>query len=239
MKFIHLKNVDSTSTFLKRNYLKYKNFTFVSADCQTNGHGRMGRVWHSEPKNNLLFSVLIKDKTLINKYGFLSLASASVILSVLYKLKINDVSIKWPNDVFVKGKKIAGVLLESISKDSELEVLVLGVGINVNQTQFTNDLIHPATSLCIESKKKYSIQRIKRIIYKNFLKMFKDIKKGNQTYLSIAKNNNFLLNKEVFAEIGKEKKLVKVIGINDDNSLKILVDGIEKSLFAGEITFHL
>ena len=69
--------------------------------------------------------------------------------------------------------------------------------------------------------------------------MFKDIKKGNQTYLSIAKNNNFLLNKEVFAEIGKEKKLVKVIDINDDNSLKILVDGIEKSLFAGEITFHL
>lgn len=239
MKFIHLKNVDSTSTFLKRNYLKYKNFTFVSADCQTNGHGRMGRVWHSEPKNNLLFSVLIKDKTLINKYGFLSLASASVILSVLYKLKINDVSIKWPNDVYVKGGKIAGVLLESISKDSELEVLVLGVGINVNQTQFTNDLIHPATSLCVESKKRYSIQRIKRIVYKNFLKMFKDIKKGNQTYLSIAKNNNFLLNKDVFAEIGKEKKLVKVIGINDDNSLKILVDGIEKSLFAGEITFHL
>ena len=239
MRFIHFKNVDSTSTFLKRNYLKYKNFTFVSADCQTNGHGRMGRVWHSEPNNNLLFSLLIKDKELINKYNYLSLASACVILSVLNDLKINNVSIKWPNDVYVDGRKISGILLESVSNNQELEVLIIGVGINVNQKQFNNDLIHPATSLYNELGKNFKIHRLKRIVYKRIIKTFKKIKKGDNSYLLIAKKNNFLLNKEIFAEIENEKKSVKVIDINDDNSLKVIVNGEEKNLNSGEITFHI
>ena len=239
MKFIHFKNVDSTSTFLKRNYSKYKNFTFVSTDFQTSGHGRMGRVWASNNKENLLFSLLIKDQKLIENYASLSLASACAIYNALSKIKIKNVSIKWPNDVFVNNKKICGILLESVSNENKIDVLIIGIGLNVNQRTFENDLIHCPTSIYNELNKKVSLFKIKHIVYKEIIKMLRKIKEGDKSYLSIIKENNYLLNKEVFAEINNEKKLVKVIDVNDDNTLKVCIDDKIINISSGEISFHL
>ena len=110
--YLHFDEIDSTNNYLKNSYKLLNNFTFVSADYQSKGKGRNDRVWSSNPKENLMFSFLIKDQNLIKKFSALSIISACLISELLESYQIKDVSIKWPNDVFIKDKKICGILLE-------------------------------------------------------------------------------------------------------------------------------
>ena len=168
MKTYHFETIDSTSTYLKNNYNNLDDYTFVSADYQTSGHGRYNRRWYCENKKDLMFSVLVKDKELVSKYSFLSLASATVIYDVLKKLSIKNVSIKWPNDVFVNDKKIAGILLESVSFGNGIEALIIGVGINVNSTSFDDNMINTPTSICLELNNEISLNTFREKIYIEF-----------------------------------------------------------------------
>lgn len=237
--YYHFKSIDSTSTYLKRNYKKLDNLTFVSADYQEAGKGRMGRKWESSSNENLMFSFLIKDAKLIDKYASISLASAVSIFKVLKKLKVSNVSLKWPNDVYVDGKKICGILLESVSENNQISCLIVGIGLNLNVESFPEEIAKKATSYFLETNKKISLSRVKRKVYKELQKSLNEIKKGNSSYLDLANEYNYLKNKEVYAEYLGERVLVKVLNINPDNSLKVLVNNIEKDIFTGEITFHL
>lgn len=237
MKIIHFKEIDSTSSYLKRNYQTLENYTILYADYQTSGHGRINRVWQSNNKENLLFSILIKDPNLIKKYGCISLGIAVAIFNVLKKLNIDDVSIKWPNDVYVGNKKICGILLESISTGNNIDVLVVGIGLNVNQKVF-DDISIDATSIFNIKKKKTNIFWFKYKVFRECFRIINEIKYDNHSYLTIVKNNNYLKNKEVFAVIDNKKYLVKVIDINDDNTLRVIVDNKEMNISSGEISFH-
>lgn len=234
---IHFKNIDSTSTYLKRNYSTLDNLTFVSADYQESGHGRMNRKWVSNKNENLMFSFLVKDPELIEKYSSLSLASAVAVYKTLIKLNLKNVSIKWPNDVYVGDKKICGILLESISEE-DIKCVVVGIGINLN-SNFDGELKNIATSYYQETHKHISLKKVQRIIYKNINKVLKELKANNIDYLKLANEYNYLKNKTVYAEYLGNKVLVRVLKINQDNTLKVLLDGQEKDIFTGEITFHL
>ena len=136
MKKIHFKTINSTNTYLKENYKDLPNFTCVSSAHQSQGHGRYNRSWESNNNENLMFSILIKNKKLIEKFSSISLAIATCILKMLTSYKIKNISIKWPNDVYVNDKKICGILLEGIAN----ECLIIGVGLNVNQTNFSKEI---------------------------------------------------------------------------------------------------
>lgn len=237
--YYHFEIIDSTSSYLKRNYKKYENMTFVSTDCQENGHGRNNRIWYSSAKKDLLFSILIKEKKLIEKYADLSLCSAVIILESLKELNIENVKIKWPNDVFVNNKKICGILLESISINNNIETLVIGIGLNVNSQEFNKEMINEPTSIINEINKVMDINELKEKIYSKFIIMFEKIKLGNRNYLSVVNENNYLKNKEVYININDEKVKVKVLKINEDNSLKVLLNEKEVNVYSGEVTFNL
>ena len=115
---IHFDSLDSTSTYLKNNYSMLDNLTFVDASFQTNGKGRETRVWESSKDLNLMFSILIKDEYLINNFSYLSILSALMVKEALDQLRIDNVTIKWPNDVYIKDKKVCGILLESQSNNN-------------------------------------------------------------------------------------------------------------------------
>ena len=136
----HFKTIDSTSSYLKREYKSLKNFTFVSSDFQTKGRGRNTRSWISDKNTNLLFSFLLKEEKLVDNFASISILSALSVIKVLVKMKINNVSLKWPNDVFINDSKVAGILLEGISENNKLDAVIVGIGINVNQTDFDNNL---------------------------------------------------------------------------------------------------
>ena len=158
---LHFEEIDSTNTYLKNSHKLLNNFTFVSTDYQSSGKGRNDRVWSSNPNENLMFSFLIKDSQLVKKYSALSIISACLIAELLESYQIKDVSIKWPNDVFIKDKKICGILLEG----QILEYLVVGIGLNVNQKKFPEGLRRPATSMSLELRKNLDIEEIKSKLF--------------------------------------------------------------------------
>ena len=137
MNKIHFKEIDSTNTWLKENYRTLEDMTSVSARLQTAGRGRRGRSWESQ-EGNLYLSLLLKDEKCLRHVDAISTVSAYLILKVLEGYGIKDLGIKWPNDIYVKDEKICGILLESVSTD-RLECLIIGIGLNVNQKEFSGD----------------------------------------------------------------------------------------------------
>ena len=234
MKQINFESIDSTNTYLKNNYQDLDNLTFISSKIQTQGHGRNNRIWDSDG-NNLLFSLLIKDKYLFTKTNVISILSAYIVLNVLQRYGIEDVYIKWPNDVYVKDKKICGILLESLSKE-DLECLIVGVGINVNQKVFNEE--YNATSISNILNKDIDIEKFKQDVYKEFVENFNKLIDGYDFYEEISKYD-YLKGKEVYALINNEKKLVKVKGINLDYTLRVVSNESEFNINSGEVSFHI
>lgn len=233
MNKIHLDSVDSTNSYLKKHYKELDNYTFVSANYQTNGKGRNDRDWKSENGKNLLFSLLLLDKQLISHYKELSIITAYSIIKELEKLNIKDLSIKWPNDVYVKDKKICGILLESVSVN-DIECLVIGVGLNVNQENFNGEYRIIPTSIIKELNQFQDIEALKENIYKTLINNIEAVKFNKDLYSEIKKYD-YLMNKEIKYEIENSYERAKVIGIQKDYSL--LVDNGSKliNLFSGEV----
>ena len=237
MKKVHLPNVDSTNEYLKRNYKSLENYTFVSCDNQTAGRGRYNRIWKSENGKNLLFSLLILDSELINHFKEISIIFAYSIIKELENLGLNDLSIKWPNDIYYKDKKLCGILLESVSTNT-IDCLIAGVGLNVNQVKYYDDYIHEPISIKNILNKDIPLDDLKDNIYSSLLNSLDDIKKGESYYQRISRYD-YLKDKVVYADIDDEKKLVKVIGINEDFSLKIAYNDKLYDKETGEISFHV
>ena len=237
MKLIHFDVIASTNTFLKDNYQNYQNFTFVSADEQTAGKGRENRRWSSEKGKNLLFSVLIKDKKLIEKYKTLSIISGYSVLEVLKEYGLNNISLKWPNDVYADDKKICGILLEAVSKQT-VECLIVGIGINVNQKNFDKEYTVMPTSIRNQLNSCIDLEKFKTDIYSKLTHNFKLVAEDYDFYNQI-KQYDYLKDIEVFALISNKKKLVKVLGINSDYSLGVIADNKKINLETGQISFSL
>ena len=234
MKTIHFETIDSTNTYLKENYEKLDNFTFVSTDFQSAGRGRNNRNWKSEKGENLLFSLLIKDKALIDKFSSLSVISA---FSIIKALNLEYLSIKWPNDIYYKDSKLCGILLEAVTRN-EIECLIIGIGLNVNQREFVGEYKRTPTSLYQTTNQIYDIKQLKQSIFNQIYLDFMKVKEGYDFYNDI-KEYDYLKDREVYAEINNEVKQIKVIGIDSDYSLKVLQDNKTYNLSSGEVTFHL
>ena len=150
MKLIKLDAIDSTNDFLKvlSSQDKLENFTVVTAENQTKGKGQMGSKWQSEAGKNLIMSALVKDFVFDHEQVFnLSLIVSLSVVDVLKSLNIPELSIKWPNDIMSYNKKIGGILIENTIKSDGRIVSVVGLGLNVNQTNFTE--LPNASSLAV------------------------------------------------------------------------------------------
>ena len=236
MKVLHFESIDSTSTYLKNNYQDLDNMTFVSADYQSAGHGRNNRNWKSENGSNLLFSLLILDSELISLFKSISIISAYSITQVLKEYELSNCFIKWPNDIYVNDKKICGILLEAVTK-KEIECLIIGVGLNVNQEVFEGEYLRLPTSMCRELNKKIDLNEVKLKVFNNLEKNLIKLKEGYDFYSEIIKYD-YLKDKEVYAVLNNEEKKIRVLGINPDYSLKIKDKENIVDIDSGEISFH-
>ncbi|HJY13398.1 MAG TPA: biotin--[acetyl-CoA-carboxylase] ligase, partial [Flavobacterium sp.] len=156
MKLIKLDAIDSTNDFLKAlsSRDELDNFTVVTAENQTKGKGQMGAKWESESGKNLIMSALVRDFLFDNEQVFnLSLIVSLSVIEALTSLNIPDLSIKWPNDIMSYNKKIGGILIENTIKSDGRIVSVVGLGLNVNQTNF--DELPNASSLAVICKAEF------------------------------------------------------------------------------------
>ena len=227
--YIHFDEIDSTNNYLKNSYPLLDNFTIISADYQSKGKGRNDRVWESNKGSNLMFSILIKDSKLIEISSLLSLCSAVEISKLLESFGINNVSIKWPNDVLVNDKKICGILLEGQLPN----YVVIGIGLNVNQKEFPSNLRRPATSISNELNKDINLEELKETLFTNIVNNFNKLNKDD--YLSYFNNHNYLLNKRVKTIINNETFIGEVVGIDKNFNLQILSRDILLHIDSGEI----
>ena len=157
MKLIKLDAIDSTNEFLKGLSKKQEleSFTVVSAEKQTKGKGQMGAIWASEASKNLTMSVLVKDfLSGIDQLFNLNIVVSLAVIEVLESLNIPNLSIKWPNDIMSYNKKIGGILIENSIKSDGAIVSVVGLGLNVNQTNFDN--LPKASSLAVVCGKEFN-----------------------------------------------------------------------------------
>ncbi|AXB57305.1 biotin--[acetyl-CoA-carboxylase] ligase [Flavobacterium fluviale] len=161
MKLIKLDAIDSTNDFLKAlsSQDQLENFTVVTAENQTKGKGQMGGKWESEAGKNLIMSVLVKDFLFNSEQVFnLSIVVSLAVTEVLKSLNIPDICIKWPNDILSYNKKLAGILIENTIKSDGRIVSVVGIGMNVNQTNYTD--LPNASSLAVISGKSFDKEEL-------------------------------------------------------------------------------
>ncbi|MBM4002069.1 MAG: biotin--[acetyl-CoA-carboxylase] ligase [Planctomycetes bacterium] len=118
----------------------------VSAESQTKGRGRMRRVWHSPAGMNLYFSILLRPQWDLQACPPLSIAAGVAIAEAVAQFAATP-ELKWPNDVLCNGRKLAGVLVEATAQQRQIRQVVLGIGVNVNQSDFPAELEQRATSL--------------------------------------------------------------------------------------------
>ena len=157
MRLIKLDAIDSTNDFLKSlsSHDEPENFTVVTAENQTKGKGQMGEKWSSEAGKNLIMSVLVKDFLFDNEKVFdLSIVVSLAVTEVLKSLNIPDICIKWPNDILSYNKKLAGILIENTIKSDGRILSVIGIGMNVNQTDYSE--LPNASSLAVISGKTFN-----------------------------------------------------------------------------------
>ncbi len=144
-----LEEVDSTNNYLKE-WLQREPLeegTTVVADYQVRGRGQRGNGWSSDKGKNLLFSLLLRPKGVRANEQFILSCIASLAVKRVLDCFTDDICIKWPNDIYWKEKKIAGMLIENDLLGREITHSVVGIGINVNQRGFPADLPNPV-SLC-------------------------------------------------------------------------------------------
>ncbi len=167
---IDLTKVDSTNSYAQKLIEKGEAFNgqLISTSYQSGGKGQRGKTWESEASKNVLLSVILKpvllpisSQFILNK--FLTLAIYDTVRELLPQQKV---SIKWPNDILVDSKKIAGLLVENLIRIDKIEWSISGIGINVNQHTFKH-YSPAATSILLETGIEHEVEDIIKILIKN------------------------------------------------------------------------
>ncbi len=210
----------------------------IIADHQSAGHGRMQRNWFSPPNCNLYFSNLIRPNIEPYKAPQLALLSAAAIYETLKELfpKL-PVGIKWPNDIFIDGKKCAGILCEMQTDMTTIQHIVIGIGLNVNVQEFPEELKQIATSLQIHTGEEQSRSKVLASILNKLDEMYKVwLTDGLKPFLATLNNGSILQGKQIIVELANKEIEGLVKEIAEDGTLMIIKpDGSEQKIPSGEV----
>ena len=177
---IWLDRVKSTNDEARRHISEIDNLSVVSALEQTKGRGQRGNRWSSQPGENLTFSLIVKDfRIKANEQSAISQATALSLTKLLGRHGI-EARIKWPNDIYAGDNKICGILIENSLKGMEIDWSIIGIGLNVNQTSFPEDLPNPTSMrLCTGNSNPYNTREILEEFMGIFTGYYREYLNGN------------------------------------------------------------
>ncbi len=224
MKIIKLDAIDSTNSFLKKKLTNQNidDLTIVYSKNQFKGRGRTTKEWISEPNKNIAFSLLKKFKTNDLEHLFLLNLIVSIsILDLLKKFSIKNASVKWPNDIMVKNKKISGILVESKIKKNNSINSIIGIGININQEKFPVNI--SATSIINETGNFSDLDLLATELAEIIISNFK-INETNSNFF-LKEYNKKLHNKNqiiYFQNKFTETKVGKIVKVDLSGNLMVM-----------------
>lgn len=233
MKTIFLEEIDSTNKYTKENIENFDDFTIVYANKQTAGRGRFDRKWEASEGENLYASIVLKpSKDFKEVYSNLTQYLCMVLAEVFEEYNICP-KIKWPNDIRINGKKISGILAESVMIKNKLVGIVLGFGVNLNcSEEFIKNINQPATSLNLETG--MEIDRkffLNKVINKFCLGYNKFIEEG---FISIRKEyieRAEFLNKTITIKVFNNEYTGVAKNVTSNGAIKIVDENNKEQVF--------
>lgn len=234
-------SIDSTNSFAKSlPKEEAPHGTLLITELQTNGRGRMQRKWDAEEGKNLLFSLILYPEFGKEKIALLPFAGALAVCDGVEATLPLLPECKWPNDVLVHNKKICGMLLETSAQSGEKEKIIMGIGINVNQETFPEEIRLKASSLKNEIGKE--VNRI--LLLQNILQAFEFRYAQLSEYPSRLllrdwKTKTTMLGRRVTIMQPDFSFEAKALDLSEDGSLLVeLNDGTQKNIYAGDVSLQ-
>lgn len=211
-RFFRLSEVESTNEYIKGILKDAPEGTVVLADVQTAGKGRSGRTWYS-PEGGLWMSILLDHCE-----GCLMPLTAAVAICEAFELYDIRLGIKWPNDLFLNGKKVAGILTEVVD-----ERAILGIGINLNVTQFPADLAQKASSVLVETKKHLNTQTVYQDVCYSVDKYYQYLREEKiDDLLTKWRDYTVMIGRDVRIELPDRVVMGRVLDIDRHGALIVL-----------------
>ncbi len=222
---ITLNEVASTNTYLKDALSKSTPFlegTVIMAEKQYEGRGQTNNIWQSEAGKNLTFSILLNPSFLpVDKQFELNKAISLALNDVLTRYFGNPAKIKWPNDLYINGEKIGGILIENIIQGNTIKHAIIGIGLNVNQAQFLPDIKH-ATSFKKILHNDYDLQIVLADICKAVEARYLRLKAGKTDEITTGYMQKLYLRDEwAIFKISAGLHSGKITGINAEGRLLV------------------
>lgn len=142
--------------------------TVILCENQTGGKGRRGRSWSFAPKEAIAMSIMLRPDFAPEYAANLTLIMGMAVNSALRRVCGAETYIKWPNDIVLGGKKICGILLEMTTEEKDIRYIVCGVGINLQNESFPADIENTATSVYIQTGRRFERQKVVRAVLEDF-----------------------------------------------------------------------
>ncbi|WP_128426803.1 biotin--[acetyl-CoA-carboxylase] ligase [Gudongella oleilytica] len=240
-KLIYFQSIGSTNDKAKELAAKAEEGTVIVAEEQTSGKGRLGRSWSSPGRKGIYASIILKpDMEPFNAAKLTLLGAASVALA-LEDCGIES-QIKWPNDIIIGGKKVAGILTEMSCELGIVNYIILGIGINVNQSveELPPELVDKATSLRIAEgkaiKRKHLLAQVLNRLDELYvqLKVTGDIEQA----LDICRERSAVIGKDIIVVQGRKQRPGHAVSINHDGELMVRFDEGLEQVISGEVSIR-
>lgn len=232
-EILSFQSLASTNDYLKGRYDELLDGSVCLALYQTKGKGRLGRAWDGD-EGSLLFSILLKDEKYQGFASVFPIMTGAALLKTLDSYGVHPL-IKWPNDIYLNDKKVAGILVEGVYQDTQ-KAIVIGIGINLNQEAMPLDLPN-ASSLKTETKKTFDKDVFLTRFLRNFDFYLNRLALKESRFMKYVQNNDYLKGKDVCFDYYGENLEGKALGIKEDGSIAIeKKDGTIISITSGEAT---
>lgn len=227
MNIIKLNAIDSTNSYLRELASKktLEDYTVVVTKFQTKGRGQMGSSWSSEKGKNLMFSVFKRNCCVsVDDQFYISMVTSLAIIKTLQSFQVPKLVVKWPNDILAEQQKICGILIENVIKHNEIEGTIIGIGLNVNQTQFKR--LPQASSILNLTGKVFDPEELLAKIMDNLIYYFEKLEQGKHSFIKRAYEALlFRKNKPSTFKIKNGDLLLGFIqGVNTNGNLQLLTE---------------
>ena len=218
-RFIHHQQLYSTNTLALEMLLENRaeEGLIVTTDFQTNGVGQRGKVWESEYEKNLLMSVVLQPNITTAEQQIFNCAIALTLYDVLVTYFGDVVKIKWPNDIMIGKKKIAGILIQNKALGAIITHTVVGIGMNVNQIQF-NAYLPEATSFALECNATFDVIAIRDQLLTRLKQRMDNLRLGKnmqEEYTDVL----YLKDQPTTFQYSERKFMGIIRGITDEGAL--------------------